>query len=300
MITQFTSTLLPEPVWPATSRCGMLARSVQWILPLMSLPSANVRMDFDWRKLGESMTSLRAITSRFRLGTSTPTVGLPGMRSTRIDSHSRARQRSSERLTILLYRTPRSGLYSKVVTTGPGLIWLMLPRTPNSSSFSTICRPVSCNCASSYEARSKGGLSSLVPGTSYRGLEAAGRLRGGVSAALGGPASMPSSVLAELKVADSLTAPSYGTIGGATSASSLSSGGTASAGSAFGAGGSRTGLTRSGSGIDTEEPSRPGPLPWPMPVAPVSPLSSGTGAASPGFGSSCPRKRALSRREVSR
>ncbi len=33
---------LPEPVVPATSRCGILARSATTALPAMSLPSASV------------------------------------------------------------------------------------------------------------------------------------------------------------------------------------------------------------------------------------------------------------------
>src|SRR3954470_6459449 len=38
---------LPEPVVPATSRCGILARSVQTELPAMSLPSQTASGDTD-------------------------------------------------------------------------------------------------------------------------------------------------------------------------------------------------------------------------------------------------------------
>src|SRR5471030_1815830 len=36
---------LPEPVVPATSKCGILARSATIGLPAMSLPRATVRLD---------------------------------------------------------------------------------------------------------------------------------------------------------------------------------------------------------------------------------------------------------------
>ena len=41
-IIALTATDLPEPVVPATSRCGMRARSAITGLPAMSLPSASV------------------------------------------------------------------------------------------------------------------------------------------------------------------------------------------------------------------------------------------------------------------
>ena len=68
------------------------------------------------------MMSRRNIFSRCAFGTSMPTVDLPGMRSMRIDSAFKARQRSSARPTTRLYLIPGSGLNSKVVTTGPGLM----------------------------------------------------------------------------------------------------------------------------------------------------------------------------------
>lgn len=42
----FTATDLPEPVVPATSRCGILARSTTTGLPPISLPSAKASGDF--------------------------------------------------------------------------------------------------------------------------------------------------------------------------------------------------------------------------------------------------------------
>ena len=39
---------LPEPVVPATSKCGILAKSATTGRPTMSLPKAKVSKDFDW------------------------------------------------------------------------------------------------------------------------------------------------------------------------------------------------------------------------------------------------------------
>ena len=46
-MTALTMTLLPEPVAPAISRCGILARSTAWASPATSRPRANVSFDSD-------------------------------------------------------------------------------------------------------------------------------------------------------------------------------------------------------------------------------------------------------------
>ena len=76
------------------------------------------------------------MVSRSWFGTWMPTVDLPDMRSIRMLSARSARQRSSHRLVMRLYLMPASGLNSKVVTTGPGLICTTWPRTSNSAHFS--------------------------------------------------------------------------------------------------------------------------------------------------------------------
>ena len=43
MIIELSMTLLPEPVEPAISRCGMDSSAATLMRPLMSLPSAMVR-----------------------------------------------------------------------------------------------------------------------------------------------------------------------------------------------------------------------------------------------------------------
>ncbi len=111
---------LPAPVAPATSKCGIFARSVTKASPWISLPRASVSIDVDAVKVSVSMMSRSVMSSRLRFGTSMPTVDEPEMRSMRIDSAFSANARSSPRLTTFAYLTPAEGLNSNVVTTGPG------------------------------------------------------------------------------------------------------------------------------------------------------------------------------------
>ena len=95
MIMELIMTLLPDPVDPAISKCGIASSEATLMRPLMSLPSGMVRCECDCENSSDSSICLRAISSRRVLGTSTPTVGLPGMRSIRMDLACRPRQRSS-------------------------------------------------------------------------------------------------------------------------------------------------------------------------------------------------------------
>ena len=70
---------LPEPVAPAMSRWGILARSETSGLPLTSLPRAMGRSALALAQSSDSMISRRPTSIRFWLGTSTPTAALPGM-----------------------------------------------------------------------------------------------------------------------------------------------------------------------------------------------------------------------------
>src|SRR5215467_1848564 len=63
-----------------------------------------------------------------------------------------------------LYLIPASGLYSKVVTTGPGLICTTLPSTLNSSNLALMRDAVSLSSCSSYALRPGASLSRLVEG----------------------------------------------------------------------------------------------------------------------------------------
>ena len=140
MISELSITLLPDPVDPAINRCGIDSSAATLIRPLMSLPSATVSGEAELRNSSDSRIWRRLMISRLEFGTSMPTVGLPGMRSIRIDSACKPRHRSSVSVVMRVYFTPASGLNSKVVTTGPGLIWITEPRTLNSSNLDLIWR----------------------------------------------------------------------------------------------------------------------------------------------------------------
>ena len=143
MISELSITLLPDPVEPAISKCGIESSAATLMRPLMSLPSATVSGEAEFRNSSDSRIWRRLMISRLVLGTSMPTVGLPGMRSIRIDSACRPRHRSSLSVVMREYFTPASGLNSKVVTTGPGLICTTEPCTLNSSNLDLIWAAIS-------------------------------------------------------------------------------------------------------------------------------------------------------------
>ena len=91
---------------------ALLIAALHVIRPSIVLPKAIVSFEADSRNARDSITSRRKIVSRRGLGTSMPTCGLPGMRSMRIDSAFKARQRSSTRPVTREYFTPGSGLNS--------------------------------------------------------------------------------------------------------------------------------------------------------------------------------------------
>src|SRR4051794_8198159 len=64
-----------------------------------------------------------------------------------------------------LYLTPASGLYSKVVTTGPGLICTTDPVTLNSSNLLLIRLAMSFSSCVSYGGRACGSVSRAVGGS---------------------------------------------------------------------------------------------------------------------------------------
>ena len=116
-----TATDLPEPVVPATSRCGILARSTTTGLPPMSLPSASASADFIWSYLSERRISDRYTICLRVLGISSPITFLPGITSTtRTLTTDRPRAMSLSRLDTCEPRTPGAGSISNRVITGPG------------------------------------------------------------------------------------------------------------------------------------------------------------------------------------
>lgn len=101
IIMPFTPTDLPEPVMPATKRCGIFAKSPTTGVPAMSLPSATVSLDLASANTGEDKISLNITSWRLSLGNSMPIVFLPAMVSTiRTDCSDIERAKSFDRATI--------------------------------------------------------------------------------------------------------------------------------------------------------------------------------------------------------
>ena len=100
----------PEPVAPAMSRCGILARSETSGRPETSLPSA-----IGSSALAPAQSSLSKISRRptgvgCRFGTSTPTAALPGMGARmRTDWALMPRAIFLSRPAIFSTRTPAAG-----------------------------------------------------------------------------------------------------------------------------------------------------------------------------------------------
>ena len=134
------ATDLPVPVAPATSRCGIRARSHTTGWPSMLLPSARVSSDSAPANASARRISLMRTISRSSFGTSRPITERPCTTSTtRTLFTDSARARSLAHLVMLLPRTPGAGSRSKCVITGPGDTATTLASTPNSSSLSSIC-----------------------------------------------------------------------------------------------------------------------------------------------------------------
>ena len=122
VISALTITLLPEPVAPAISRWGILARSTAIALPATSRPSANVSVEPEPRKSTSSRIRRSATTLNSLFGTSMPTALLPGIgASIRMLRAARAMDRSSDSASIRLTLMCGAGWTSYCVTTGPAL-----------------------------------------------------------------------------------------------------------------------------------------------------------------------------------
>ena len=103
-------TLFPDPVAPATRRCGILARSATRGSPEMVFPSAMARRASDLRNSEDSRISRRYTVSRSLLAISTPTTDLPGTGAwIRMPSALMILARSSVSVTMRLTFTPDAG-----------------------------------------------------------------------------------------------------------------------------------------------------------------------------------------------
>ncbi len=125
MISVLIHTDFPDPVAPATSKCGIFAISAITVFPEISFPTANGIFAVEFLNSTDSNRSL-SITAVFSwFGTSIPTAAFPGIgASIRISAAARFNLISSARPTILLTFTPCSGCSSYRVTDGPQLAFV--------------------------------------------------------------------------------------------------------------------------------------------------------------------------------
>ncbi len=114
------ATDLPEPVVPATSKCGMRARSAITGSPPMVLPRQIGSFWTDAWKSAASSISRRYTVSRVAFGSSMPMALRPGITATRAETALIDRAISSERAMTREDLTPGAGSNSYSVTTGPG------------------------------------------------------------------------------------------------------------------------------------------------------------------------------------
>ena len=121
---------LPEPVVPAISKCGMRARSAITGAPLISLPSAKGSLPGLRCQLSSPNISERNTVSRLALGISMPITLRPGTVAMRTAIRLMDRAISSARPITRADLVPGAGSNSYSVTTGPGRISAMRPRTP--------------------------------------------------------------------------------------------------------------------------------------------------------------------------
>ena len=143
-----TATDLPEPVVPATSICGALAKSVSTGLPEISLPIAILIKLLGSRYVGVSNNSIKRTISRLLFGTSMPIYGFPGITSTtRTEAIDIERAKSREILVTLDALTPGARSSSKRVTTGPGWASTTCALTLNSCSLISRSSDNRANCS---------------------------------------------------------------------------------------------------------------------------------------------------------
>ncbi len=113
MISELIHTLLPEPVAPAMSTCGIFDRSPMIDSPDISFPRAtDILLVLLWN-FESSITSLRYTGVVSLFGISMPTAAFPGIGASILTPlAARASAMSSDRLTILETFTPAFGCSS--------------------------------------------------------------------------------------------------------------------------------------------------------------------------------------------
>ena len=128
------ATDLPDPVVPATSKCGIFAKSVKVGFPPISFPKASVNGFSDFLNSSVASNSFKYTSARFSLGISMPMTLSPGTTAMRTESALIDRAMSSARLITRVVLIPGAGSSSNKVTTGPGRTLTILPLMPYSSN----------------------------------------------------------------------------------------------------------------------------------------------------------------------
>ena len=128
----FIQTDLPEPVVPAINKWGIDDKSPTIGLPEILFPKAIGNFISFFLKSESLKISFKKTFSLILFGSSIPTVLLPGIVAILADSELVFLAISSDKLIIFETLTPAAGSNSLRVTTGPWLIFLILPFTPKS------------------------------------------------------------------------------------------------------------------------------------------------------------------------
>jgi hypothetical protein len=103
------ATDLPEPVVPATKRCGMRARSAMIGSPPMFLPRHSASLCLLSAKSADESSSRRNTVSRVSFGSSMPMTFRPGTTATRAETADIDRAMSSDRPITRLDLVPGAG-----------------------------------------------------------------------------------------------------------------------------------------------------------------------------------------------
>ena len=118
----FTQTDFPEPVAPATSRCGIDSNVLMMMVPSIAFPSARLLSDFFISAANslEPRTSPRRTISGFGFGNWIPTQSVPGMGATILtDFDLSDNEISLDNPSIIDNLIPSSGLILICTMEGP-------------------------------------------------------------------------------------------------------------------------------------------------------------------------------------
>ena len=120
------NTDLPDPVVPATKRCGVLLKSITSMLPDISLPIQIGIFNDVFLKLSSLNSSLIVTVSRWLFGTSTPKNCVPYICAILTAPTPILLDISSAKLIMVLILIPAAGSISNKVTTGPSFTFMTL------------------------------------------------------------------------------------------------------------------------------------------------------------------------------